>query len=131
MVREVPATAEGDLGRTPLAHLLVYALDRRLTGQLSLSIAREDGSALTHVIDLRAGAPVHVRSSDNYARLGELLVEAGAIPQETLDEALALEGLLGDVLLVAGRIDRATLDRVVEEQFVRRVVRLFASPPET
>jgi hypothetical protein len=63
--------------------------------------------------------------------LGELLVEAGVVAPETLSEALATKGLLGDVLLLAGCLDRDTLERIAEQQFLRRMVHLFACPPET
>src|SRR5262249_10310521 len=70
-------------------------------------------------------------SSDAYARLGEMLVDAGAINVTTLEKALTTRGLLGDVLLLAGCVDRVTLERLAEQQFVRRMVRLFGLPPET
>ena len=124
---ETPATAEGELGRTPLAHLLVYALDHRLTGAMFLS----EREGPTHVVRLVRGVPVKMRPGDGYARLGEMLVEAGAIDAATLEGALATKGLLGDVLLLADRIERDLLERVAEQQFVRRMVRLFSLPPET
>lgn len=124
---EGSATAEGDLGRTPFAHLLVYALDRRLTGALFLDQA--DGTR--HVVRLVRGAPVKVRPGDRFALLGEMLVEAGAIDQATLDAALSTPGLLGDMLLLAGRVERDTLEKVAEQQFVRRMVHLFELPPDT
>ncbi|MFT3770081.1 MAG: hypothetical protein QM820_32025 [Minicystis sp.] len=124
---ETSATAEGDLGRSPLAHVLVYALDRRLTGALFLT--QPDGTK--HVVRLARGTPVKVRPGDRYALLGEMLVEAGAIDQATLEAALATKGLLGDMLLLAGRIERDTLEKIAENQFVRRMVRLFELPKET
>jgi hypothetical protein len=124
---EASATAEGDLGRTPLAHLLVYALDRRLTGALFLTQA--DG--VEHVVRLARGAPVKARPGDRYALLGQMLVEAGAIDEATLNAALETKGLLGDMLLLAGRIERDVLEKIAEEQFVRRMVRLFELPPDT
>jgi len=121
------ATAEGDLGRTPLSHLLVYALDRRLTGAIFLTQA--DG--MEHVVRLVRGAPVKVRPGDGYALLGQMLVEAGAIDEATLQAALETKGLLGDMLLLAGRVERDTLESIAQTQFVRRMVRLFELPPET
>src|SRR6185436_7589488 len=96
-MEEASATAEGELGRQPLAHLLVYALDHRLTGALFLTTA----DSTEHVVRLSRGVPVKVRPGDRFALLGEMLVEAGAIDQKTLDGALATPGLLGDVLLLA------------------------------
>lgn len=123
----VPATAEGDLGRTPFAHLLVFAIDRRLGGELFLT----EPSSCTHVVRLVQGVPVKVKPGDGYALLGQLLVEAKAIDHTTLEGALTTRGLLGDVLLLAGCVDREVLERTVERQFLMRMVRLFALPPET
>jgi hypothetical protein len=124
---ETSATAEGELAKTPFAHLLVYALDRRLTGVLFLK--QPDG--VEHVVRLARGVPVKVRPGDRYALLGEMLVEAGAIDRATLEEALATKGLLGDMLLLAGRVDGDVLEKVAEQQFIRRMVRLFSLPKET
>lgn len=122
-----PATAEGDLERTPFAHLLVYAADRRLTGAMILD---EPGGA-EHVIQLDRGAAVKVRPGDGFALFGDLLVEDGLVSRETVDAALATRGLLGDVLLLSGCVDAGTLEWVAEVQFVKRMVRLFALPPDT
>jgi hypothetical protein len=124
---ETSATAEGDFAKTPFAHLLVYALDRRLSGVLFLR--QPDG--VEHVVRLARGAPVKVRPGDRYALLGEMLVEAGAIDAATLEGALATKGLLGDMLLVTGRVDGDVLESIAEQQFLRRMVRLFSLPKET
>ena len=132
MASDTPATAEGDLARTPFAHLLVYAVDRRLTGALFLREPPIAGaSPVEHVVRLARGTPVKVRPGDDFARLGELLVEAGVLSAETLVEALATKGLLGDVLLLAGCVERDKLEAVCEAQFQRRMMRLFALPAET
>jgi len=127
MAADLPATAEGNLERTPTAHLLVYAVDQRLTGEFVFL----EPSGIEHVVMLSDGAPVKIRSTDRYARLGEMLIEAGAIDEATLRDALATQGLLGDVLLLAGRVEHDVLERVATEQFVRRMVRLFGLPPQT
>lgn len=127
MLPGTPATAEGDFGRTPLAHLLVYAVDRRLTGALFLT----EPSGATHVLRLVRGTPVKVRPGDDHALLGELLVEAGEISRADLESALLAKGRLGEVLMLSGRLRAETLDRMLEAQFMRRMVRLFALPPDT
>ena len=127
VMAETSATAEGEFAKTPLAHLLVYALDRRLSGALFLK--QPDG--VEHVVRLVRGAPVKVRPGDRHALLGEMLVEAGAIDVATLESALATKGLLGDMLLVTGRVDGDVLETIAERQFVRRMVRLFSLPPAT
>ncbi|MDC0683230.1 hypothetical protein [Sorangium atrum] len=121
------ATAEGDLERTPFAHLFVYAVEHRLTGALIL--VEPTGAA--HTLRIVRGNPVKIRPSDGYARLGEILIEEGVITAEILAEALATRGLLGDVLLLSGCVDAATIDWLAQVQFVRRMMRLFDLPPET
>src|SRR5262245_22549728 len=127
MLPETPATAEGDFGRTPLAHLLVYSADRRLTGALFLT----ESSGVTHVVRLVRGTPVKIRPGDDYALLGELLVEAGEISRESLENALVAKGRLGEVLMLSAGLRPEVLDRALEEQFLRRMVRLFSLPSET
>src|SRR6516225_3964558 len=108
------ATAEGELERTPLAHLLVYVLDRRLTGALFFT----EPSGVEHVVRVCKGAPVKVKPGDRYLLLGEMLVEAGAIDEQTLHGALETKGLLGDMLLLAGCVERDVLEKVAEQQFI-------------
>jgi hypothetical protein len=124
---EISATTKGDLGRTPFGHLLVYALDKRLTGALFLT----EASGVEHAVRLVRGAPVKVRPGDRWSLLGEMLVEAGAIDEGTMADALATPGLLGDMLLLADRIERDVLENIAEQQFLRRMVRLFSLPPST
>jgi hypothetical protein len=128
MATDTPATAEGDLGRTPFAHLLVYALDKRLTGAMFLT---EPGSEAPHVVRFVRGAAVKVRPADRYSLLGEMLVEAGALSDKTLADALATKGLLGDVLLLAGCVERDLLESTCVRQFEKRMVRLFQLPAGT
>jgi hypothetical protein len=127
MVPEIPPTAEGDLRRSPFSHLLVYGVDRRLTGALFLT----EPTGMTHVVRFAGGIAVKVRPGDDHARLGELLVAAGVLTEDLLSGALAAKGLLGDVLLLAGRIDRQGLDEILDRQFMLRMIRLFSLGPET
>lgn len=120
-------TIAGELESTPLAHFLVYAIDRRLTGALFL----DEPSGMQHVVSFSRGAPVKVRPGDGYALLGQLLVDAGAITEGTLEGALSMRGLLGDALLVGGCVDLDTLESVATAQFIKRMVRLFGCPPAT
>ncbi|MFS8066616.1 MAG: hypothetical protein ACMG6S_09625, partial [Byssovorax sp.] len=87
--------------------------------------------AVEHVVRFSRGTPVKVRPGDGFSRLGEMLIERGALKQETLTEALATNGLLGDVLLLAGCVDRDRLEETCVTQFQRRMTRLFTLPPET
>ena len=69
-------TAEGDVGQTPFAQILAFAFERGLTGSLFLGEPQGD----EHIVAFDRGAPVKVRSSDTFARLGGLLVDDGALP---------------------------------------------------
>jgi hypothetical protein len=120
-----PSSQEGELGKTPMAHLLVYAVERQLTGVLCVG---EVGREPTR-IRLARGVPVKIKVGDGFAMFGEMLIEARAIDRKTLDEALATQGLLGDVLMLAGRVEKRVLERVAAEQFVRRIVHLFELGP--
>ncbi len=123
---EGPPSAEGTLEKTPFSHLLVYALDRQLTGELVL-----ESEALTQVIRLEAGVPTKIRVSDTYARLGDRLVEEGLCPRDSVEGAALTGGLLGDVLVLTGCVEAAKLEAVLEHQFLARMVRCFDLPPAT
>jgi hypothetical protein len=127
MPADVRVTAEGDLERTPFAHLLVYAVDHQLTGAMFLV----EPSGTEHIVRFVRGNPTKVRPGDGYARLGELMIEEGIISREILENALTVHGLLGDVLVLSGCIDSVSLDWLAQLQLVRRMVHLFELPPGT
>jgi hypothetical protein len=127
MSPEGPPTAEGDLQKTPLPHLLVYMADRRLTGSLWL----QEPSGAEHVVRFEWGAPVHAVAPDGYAMFGELLVDSAIVSQKVVDHALAMKGLLGDVLILTGHADGETLERMASWQLERRMLRLFGLPAAT
>lgn len=127
MLSRTPEPVAGELKNTPFAHILVYALDRRLTGALFL----DDPTGARHVVRFVSGSPVKVRPGDRYALLGQLLIEAGLITEEALAGALSVKGLLGDALILGGHADHTTVEGVVIEQFFKRMVHLFELPPET
>lgn len=122
-----PPTAEGDLTGTPFAHLVVYALERKLSGTLLL----EETPDRIHTLNFAGGTPSKCRPGDDFEPLGKLLVDQGLIEQAVLDAALSTHGLLnqggllGDMLVMAGHIEAEALDEVLGHQFRLRVVRLF------
>ncbi len=127
MVPDTPPTAEGDLAQTPFAHLAVYSMDRRLTGELFLT----DPDGVTHAIRFESGMPVKIRTGGDYARLGDLLVDAGLCSRETVEGAALTGGLLGDMLVLAGYVESAALDDVLDKQFRSRMAMFYELPPET
>jgi hypothetical protein len=127
MPTEVLPTAEGDLGRTPFAHLLVYAADQQLTGALFLHTP--DG--VMHSVRLECGRAVKVQMGDGFARIGKLMIDAGIIDKTTHDLPRCVPGLIGESFVAGGHITRETLNRMVERQFLVRMTRLFGLPAAT
>ncbi|HEY4118636.1 MAG TPA: hypothetical protein VGM56_12310 [Byssovorax sp.] len=120
------AHQQGELGKTPIAHLLVYALDRQLTGELFL-----EGSPGDTVVSFVRGVPRKIRAGDRHLLLGRMLVDLGAISEKTLADALDTRGLLGDALLLAGRVERDLLESTAARQFAERAAHLFELPRST
>ena len=127
MIPEGPPSAEGTLEKTPFSHLLVYALDRQLTGELFL----QEANGTVHALRMDLGVPVKVRVSDSFLRLGDLVVLAELCPRETVEGAALTGGLLGDVLVLGGCADTDAIDLLLEEQFHGRVQRCFELGPDT
>jgi curved DNA-binding protein CbpA len=115
------ASATGTLGSTPLPNLLVYSLDRRLTGTLVL----EDEQGRKSAIRFDAGAPVKVKLGESVARLPEVVVAKRLTDAETAAsvdaEAQTQKKLYGQVLVERGVIDAETLGEALDEQVLKRV----------
>ncbi len=128
---EVVPTAQGSLEATPLGHLLVYSLDRSLTGTLVL----EEGTGSRHAIYFEAGAPSKAKLHEPSLFLGRILRENEGISEavyERTRSVAALRGVLhGRVLLEEGELDEHTLREALREQLSRQVLRLFELPAST
>jgi curved DNA-binding protein CbpA len=125
------ATATGTLQATPFGHLLVYLLDRGLTGSLVL----EEPNGDKHAVWFETGAPAKVKTATPVTYLGQVLVEQRAITREvyerTLQGALHERRLHGQVLLETGAIELKVLRDALREQLARQVLWLFKLRPET
>ncbi len=125
------ADATGSLAATPLSDVLVSLLDRRLTGSVVLQDPAGRKSALT----VAEGAVVKARTPEPVIRLGDLLLEVGAIDSPTLERGLRLakqSGIaLGQALLRAEAVASEVLEAVLAEQLARRVLWVAGMPPET
>jgi hypothetical protein len=125
------ATATGNLQATPFGHLLVYLLDRGLTGSLVL----EEPTGDKHAIWFETGAPAKVKTASPITYLGQVLIEQRAITREvyerTLQGALRERRLHGQVLLETGAIDVRVLRDALREQLARQVLWLFKLTPAT
>ena len=123
--------ASGTLAATPFGHLLVYALDRHLTGTMVF----EEPEHRKHAIYFKGGAPAAARGAVVVAPLGELAIERGVLSAERLEPALqaAREAgkRLGEQLVEWNVLDAAALEGLLREQVARRVSALSALPPST
>jgi curved DNA-binding protein CbpA len=126
-----PATAEGTFSKTPLVQVLVYVLERSLTG--TIEVTHPDGPwASILVLD---GHPAKGRTSEPVAYLGNILRELGYIDDTTLNASLASMAkerrLHGQILLSMGKITEQQLSDALRAQLLRKVEHLFDWPPDT
>jgi tetratricopeptide (TPR) repeat protein len=131
--RPAPA-ANGTLAKTPLVHLLVYALEKKLTGTIELFSFDKRAAIL-----FTDGQPAKARTSEPVAHLGRVLYDLGHLTDEQLNRSLAAlakakEGgtmLHGQLLLAQGLIDAAKLRSGLREQLARKLHHVAAMAPET
>lgn len=132
MQAPLPAsTASGSFVKTPFPHLLVYALERRLSGTFELS----RGALNVATFLVIGGCPAKVRLSEHAYFLGQLLVELGMLqPDQLLASHERMQGqpaLQGQTLLAMGVIDQASLEAGLRAQVERKLEFLFGLPTET
>ncbi|MBW2526642.1 MAG: hypothetical protein JRI23_20840, partial [Deltaproteobacteria bacterium] len=130
-LEQLSPNAEGTLGRTPLLHQLVFALDRKLVGTTALWLP--DGRV--HGIFLHEGVPSKARTSDTVAPLDRVLAQMGVVDETTLTSTLrevsARRVLHGQILLERGLIDQATLIRALTRQVLQKVTFMIGLGPDT
>jgi hypothetical protein len=132
--RPAPA-ASGTFAKTPFLHLLVYALEKRLTG--SIEIFSPDRRTAT--ILFAEGQPAKVRTGEPVAYLGRILLEGGHLTDQQLTESLvdlakakaAGAMLHGALLIEKGRIDAATLRASLREQLARKLKYVAGMPSDS
>ncbi len=126
-----PPTAEGTFARTPFVQVLVYVLERALTGTIEII---HPGGPWASILVLE-GQPTKGRTSEPIAYLGNVLHELGYIDAPTLNSSLAAMAkerkLHGQILLRAGKITEHQLSDALRAQLVRKIEHLFDWPPET
>ncbi len=124
-------TAQGSFAKTPLPHLLVYALERRLSGTFELHVAGESVATMLVV----QGFPAKLRTSEGVHYLGEVMVELGMITPEQLQSSLAglqeSPRLQGQLLKEMGAADDERIESAVRAQLRRKLEHLFTLPAET
>jgi len=124
-------TAEGTFAKTPLAHLLIYMLDQRLTG--TTMFQAPDG--LTHAIYFHDGGPAKVRTGTTVAPIDRVLLEMGLLDEATLRGTLMeiskKKILHGRHLVMKGLLDRENIVEALRLQVMRKTTYLFELPAET
>lgn len=129
-VERPAASATGSLETRPLVHLLVYARNHRLTGQLELHAPDGRGGSLS----LWRGRIHDARTEPAVAYFGSVAYELGLIDTPTMDATLLeisrSKRLHGEVLVERGALTPAQRDQVLVEQMCRKARFFFALPPE-
>ncbi len=128
-------SAVGTLADTPLAHALVYARNRRLTGRLELTAPDDRRAAVT----LWRGRITAVETTPlglcPGGFFGAVVYELGYIDSQTLDASLLeiakTKRLHGEVLIERRAITAAQRDEALVEQVHRKVHHLFTFPDTT
>ncbi len=124
-------TAQGSFAKTPFPHLLVYALERALSGTFELHIGAESVASILFI----QGVPAKVRTTEGVLFLGDVMLELGMITAEAVkasQERMAESPRLqGQILVELGAIDEARLDAGLRAQLERKLEHLFTLPSET
>ncbi len=123
--------ATGTLVSTPLAHALIYARNKRLTGVFELR-APDPLDEREASIGFWRGRICSATTKPRSHYLGALFYELGYIDAGTLDATLKIiaetRKLHGEVLLERGNITREQRDKGLVEQACRKIHGLFEYP---
>ena len=125
-------TAQGSFAKTPFPHLLVYALERALTGTFELHF----GATSLATILVVGGVPAKLRLSEPVHFLGDIMAELGMVPGDAVRAAheriAQTQGrLMGQVLKELGACDEARVEAGVRAQLDRKIEHLFGLTTDT
>ena len=113
----------GDLAQTPLAALLLEALNVKATGTLEIQ-----GGGGNHKLFLRDGVPVGAQTFVGFKPLGQYLLAKGLIDIEALNRSLVAMAEArrpqGEVLVEMGAVTREVMDQALSEQQAGYITRL-------
>jgi curved DNA-binding protein CbpA len=138
-VNRPEASASGTLGKTPAIHLLLYCLEKQLTGTVEFSGERgASGEPVAWVLFIR-GLPAKARTPASMSYLGRVLVELGLLSSDDLNRSLSAlahaknagPALHGQILLASGAINEDTLHVGLNEQIARSLRYVASLPAET
>lgn len=121
--------ATGSLGVTPLSQLLIYGLERSLTG----SLVFQHGSAPRSALTFAQGVVVKARVPSVETALGQLCVRLGIVEASDIEQTVKQERtrLFGEHLYDLGLIEREQLNAVLVEQVYAQLEWLARLPGET
>ncbi|MGA2449235.1 MAG: DnaJ domain-containing protein [Polyangiaceae bacterium] len=127
--------ASGNLARTPFVHLLLYALDKKLSGTLEF-VAADKREVSIFCAD---GRPAKVRTSEPVAYLGRVLLEQGFLTEAVLQKSLVElaeqkdteRKLHGELLVSAGLLRQDQVGAGLVEQLRRKLIYASSLPAET
>jgi curved DNA-binding protein CbpA len=109
------ALESGDLATTPLAALLLDALERGATGALTVN-----HSGAHSRVFVRDGLPAGAQSFASFRPLGQILVQQGRIDMDALSRSLAEMARTGrpqgEILIELGAVSSADVSRALAEQ---------------
>jgi len=115
---------EGNLETMPVADLLQWAANGRLTGTIRISRGE-----ITKMIYIEKGKIVSCTSTDPKEFLGHFLVSKGVINETDLQEACITQdrfsGLLGQILVKQGAINEETLEKMLRIKAEEAIFELF------
>lgn len=124
-------TAAGSFLKTPFPHLIVYALERRLSGTFELTLA--DASVATMLV--LGGCPAKVRTPEDAHPLVRVLSDLGTLTPEqaqAANERIAAEPERPQTeILVELGVDAAQLEVALRTQLELRAEDLFNLSNET
>lgn len=124
-------TAQGSFAKTPFPHLLVYALERALTGTFELHIGAQSVATMLFM----QGFPAKVRTAEGVHYLGDVMAELGLVSAEAVKASLERMAesprLQGQILKELGAVDDARLEAGVRAQVDRKIEHLFTLPADT
>ncbi len=131
-------TAQGTFAQTPFPHLLVYALERALTGTFEFSLGSRSGDSADEqsvaTMQVIQGVPAKLRTTDGVYYLGDVMAELGLVSLEAVraSQARMTESprLQGQILRELGATDDAGIEAGVRAQLDRKVEYIFGLSPD-
>lgn len=122
--RQLQPAAEGNFGKTPFAHILVYLYERQLSGTLEIRSSADEVTAY-----FLEGKPAKVRTSLKGKGLGHILHDLKLITEDQLRAAqhqmMRQGGLMGEILVRMQAIDSTALVAGLREQLLIKLVDVY------